>query len=119
MAVRKYLDYAGPNLASNEVVVYAPLPGGTIVSGPGIPPHPTPEPPPMATLDAKVHEIATALGAMSTLELLQANANPQRATSGRSWSGPIYVATPQLLRAFGIKASSVNPEVDVLTWRPG
>ena len=34
----QYLDYAGPNLASNEVVVYAPLPGGTIVSGPGIPP---------------------------------------------------------------------------------
>ena len=32
----QYLDYAGPNLASNEVVVYAPLPGGTIVSGPGI-----------------------------------------------------------------------------------
>ncbi len=115
----QYLDYAGPNLSSNEVVVYAPLPGGSIVSGPGIPPHPTPKPPPMATLDAKVHEIATALGANSTLELLQTNATLQRAAPGRNWSGPIYVATPQLLRAFGIKASSVNPDADILTWRPG
>jgi putative ABC transport system permease protein len=115
----QYLDYAGPNLASNEVVVYAPLPGGTIVSGPGIPPHPTPKPPPMATLDAKVHEIATALGGNSTLELLQTNASLERAASGRNWSGPIYVATPPLLRAFGIKASTVDPDADVLTWRPG
>ncbi len=115
----QYIDYAGPNLASNQVVVYAPLPGGTIVSGPGIPPHPTPKPPPMATLDAKVHEIATALGAKSTLELLQTNATLQRATPGRNWSGPIYVATPQLLRAFGIKASAVSPDADILTWRPG
>jgi putative ABC transport system permease protein len=115
----QYLDYAGPNLASNEVVVYAPLPGGTIVSGPGIPPHPTPKPPPMATLDAKVHEIATALGGESTLELLQADASLERATSGRSWSGQIYVETPQLLRAFGIKASAIDPDADVLTWRPG
>ena len=115
----QYLDYAGPNLSSNEVVVYAPLPGGSIVSGPGIPPHPTPKPPPMATLDAKVHEIATALGANSTLELLQTNATLARAAPGRNWSGPIYVATPQLLRAFGIKASSVNPDADILTWRPG
>ena len=119
----QYLDYAGPNLASNEVVVYAPLPGGTIVSGPGIPNHPTPKPPPkpppMATLDAKAHEIATALGGNSTLELLQTNASLERAASGRNWSGPIYVATPQLLRAFGIKASTVDPDADVLTWRPG
>ena len=115
----QYLDYAGPNLASNQVVVYVPLPGGTIVSGPGIKPHPTPKPPPMATLDAKVHEIATMLGAKSTLELLQTNANLQRATSGRNWSGAIYVATPQLLRAFGIETSTVDPGADILTWRPG
>ncbi|MGD0945366.1 MAG: ABC transporter permease [Acidimicrobiales bacterium] len=115
----QYLDYAGPNLASNEVVVYAPLPGGTIVSGPGIPPHPTPKPPPMATLDAKVHEIATALGGKSTLELLQTNASLEHAAPGRNWSGAIYVATPQLLREFGIKASTVNPDADILTWRPG
>ena len=107
----QYLDYAGPNLASDEVVVHvAP------------PPHP---PPPsqvselIATLDAKVHAIATALGARSTLELVQTNATLQHAASGRNWEGAIYVATPQLLRAFGIKPSAVSPQADILTWRPG
>jgi putative ABC transport system permease protein len=31
----------------------------------------------------------------------------------------VYVATPQLLQAFGIKASDVNPAADILTMRPG
>ena len=29
------------------------------------------------------------------------------------------MATPQLLAAFGIKASEVNPDADILTMRPG
>ncbi len=33
--------------------------------------------------------------------------------------GSIYVATPQLLRAFGIRASEMNPNADFLTDRPG
>jgi putative ABC transport system permease protein len=107
----QYLDYAGPNLAPNEVVVHV-VP----------PPHP---PPPsqvselIGTLDAKVHAISRALGAKSTLELLQTNATLQHAASGRSWEGTIYVATPQLLRAFGIKPSTISPKADILTWRPG
>ena len=107
----QYLDYAGPNLAPNEVLVHV-VP----------PPHP---PPPsqvselMATLDAKVHAISKALGAKSTLELLQTNATLQHAASGRNWEGEIYVATPQLLRAFGIKPSTIGPNTDILTWRPG
>jgi putative ABC transport system permease protein len=31
----------------------------------------------------------------------------------------VYVATPQLLQAFGIKASDINPNADILTARPG
>jgi len=101
----QYLAYAGPNLGSNEVVVHV------------VPP---PHPPPITTLDAKVHEIATALGAKSTLELLQTNATLQHATtSGRNWEGAIYIATPQLLRSFAIKPSTINPNADILTWRPG
>jgi putative ABC transport system permease protein len=38
---------------------------------------------------------------------------------GRQWNGAIYVATPQLLRAFGISASQIDPSADVLTSRPG
>ena len=31
----------------------------------------------------------------------------------------MYVATPQLLAAFGIKASQVSPDADILSMRPG
>lgn len=115
----QYLDYAGPNLASNEAVVYAPPPGGTVVFGPHKRPHKTPKPPPFAVLEKKVRGIAVALGARSTLELYQTNAMLQRAAPGRNWSGAIYVATPALLRAYGIKSSTINPNAEILTWRPG
>lgn len=115
----QYLDYAGPNLASNQVVVYSPPPAGTVFSGPNGKTSVAPKLPPMTTLLAKVHEIASALGAKSTLELVQANAGLSRATTGRNWNGQIYVATPQLLRAYGIKPSTISASADVLTWRPG
>ena len=47
------------------------------------------------------------------------SANLVHAANGRSWSGPIYVATPQLLSAFGITQSQINPDADILTMRPG
>ena len=31
----------------------------------------------------------------------------------------MYVATPQLLRAFGIPASAIDPNADILSARPG
>jgi len=111
------LDYAGPNLASNQVIVYtANRDGGP--NGPGGPgPSVTPGTPQQQAATAQA--IATALGSHSVTELDQAGASLQHAASGRSWSGPVYVATPQLLAAFGIKASAVNPDADVLSMRPG
>ncbi len=53
------------------------------------------------------------------IALEQTSANLNHAASGRSWNGPIYVATPQLLSAFGIKQSQINPDADILTMRPG
>ena len=47
------------------------------------------------------------------------SASLQHAAAGRNWSGPLYVATPALLRAFGIKPSQVDPTADILTMRPG
>jgi putative ABC transport system permease protein len=43
----------------------------------------------------------------------------QRAASGRQFSGNVYIATPQLLKAFGINPSSINPQADILSMRPG
>jgi putative ABC transport system permease protein len=39
--------------------------------------------------------------------------------NGRQWNGPLYVATPALLRAYGINPSSIPSNVDVLSSRPG
>jgi putative ABC transport system permease protein len=110
------LDYAGPNVASNQVIVYTPGHGG---NGPGNQPG-TPAPTLSIQAQAAVaRDIAKALGASTVTELDSTGASLQHAAAGRSWSGPVYVATPQLLAAFGIKASEVNPNADVLTMRPG
>jgi putative ABC transport system permease protein len=65
------------------------------------------------------HAIAAALGSHDVVELDRTSATLQHAAPGRSYSGPLYVATPQLLKAFGIKASSLSPSADVLSMRPG
>ena len=105
------LDYAGPNVASNQIIVYTPGgPGGSSPSGTASTPQ---------AQAAVAQDIATGLGSHIVIGLDQAGASLQHAAAGRSWSGPVYVATPQLLRAFGITASDVNPGADILTARPG
>ena len=110
------LDYAGPNLSSNQVIVYTPNggpgngPGGNSTSGTASTPQ---------AQAAVARNIARGLGSGTVIELDQTSASLQHAAAGRSWSGPVYVATPQLLAAFGIKASEVNPDADILTMRPG
>ncbi len=115
------LDYAGPNLASNQIIVYTPN-GGPGGGGPGNGPSGSSGSDTASTPQAQAavaQDIAKALGSNAVIQLDQTSASLQHAASGRSWSGPVYVATPQLLAAFGIKASEVNPNADVLTMRPG
>ncbi len=67
-----------------------------------------------------MHSIAASLGNGSEIVTLEeATASLQRVVAGRNWNGSIYVATPQLLKAFGIRESQVNPAADILTMRPG
>ena len=107
------LDYAGPNLASNQIIVYTPNapqgggPGGTVSGS---------KP---AAWSARAHAIAAALGSHDVVQLDLTGATLQHAASGRQFDGQVYVATPQLLKAFGIKASAINPSADILTMRPG
>jgi len=126
LAAQRYgnsLDYAGPNLASNQVIVYTygPGPGG---GGPGGSASTgsanTAPAPSLRTQLATAQNIAEALGGRDLITLEQADARLQHAdATGRQWSGPIYVATPQLLAAFGISPSQVQPDADILTMRPG
>jgi putative ABC transport system permease protein len=104
------LDYAGPNVASNQLIVHTP-------SSPNGPSNVTSTQ--LQSLSAKVHAIATDLGSRDVVELETTDAGLNHAASGRNWNGPLYVATPQLLHAFGISASQVSPTADILTMRPG
>jgi len=118
------LDYAGPNLSSNQLWLTAntPPPAGTIVISPNSKPTvakapTTPVASPSALAKSAQH-IATSLDAQA-ISLESPNASIGYAGTGRSWNGAIYVATPQLLKAFGIKESEIEPNADVLTARPG
>jgi putative ABC transport system permease protein len=112
------LDYAGPNLASNQLIVYTPN-GPYGPDGPANGSSGATTGSKLRSMAAKAHGIAAALGAHDVIQLETTSATLQHAAPGRSWSGPVFVATPSLLRAFGIKASQVDPAADILTMRPG
>jgi len=68
---------------------------------------------------AEARGIAGSLQSRGLVQLETTDSMMRRAVPGRSWYGAVYVATPQLLRAFGITAAQVNPDADILTMRPG
>jgi putative ABC transport system permease protein len=104
------LDYVGPNLAPNQIAVYPNQllvnPGAQMTGAQ------------LATMAAETKGIAASLGSRDIVKLETTNSALQRATTGRNWYGPVYVATPQLLRAYGISSSQVNPNAYILTMRP-
>jgi putative ABC transport system permease protein len=111
------LDYAGPNLTSSQLIIYTPhSPHGPSPTSPGdrVPGGGT-----TTALTADAHAIAAALGSRPVIQLESTSATLQHAASGRDFSGPVYVATPQLLRAFGISPGQVSPTADILSMRPG
>jgi putative ABC transport system permease protein len=111
------LDYAGPNMTSSQLIVYTtagPNGGGGGQSGPSAGPAPS-----LADQAKIADNIAKSLGNAGIITLYATNAGLVHAANGRNWSGPIYLATPQLLSMFGISQSQVNPDADFLTMRPG
>ena len=142
------LDYVGPNLASNQLVVY---PAAGNVGSPGSHPS-TPANKPsnrqprqtaqgpgvnillhtadgyiptqvsrahLAAMAGKVRGIAASLGSSDIVQLDVTNSSLVRGASGRNWDGVIYLATPQLLRAYGIDAAQLDPDADFLSMRHG
>jgi putative ABC transport system permease protein len=110
------LDYAGPNLASNQIIVYTPNAPQGEGNGPGSKPVTGRA---LRSMAASARAIAAALGSHDDIELDLTSASLQHAAAGRQFGGQVYVATPSLLRAFGIKASEIDPAADILTMRPG
>ncbi len=115
------VDYVGPNLASNQLVIYPALSSTTpsascLQDANGCP---APSASQLAAMGAAARSIGTSLGASRIVQLETVNATLARAAAGRTWSGDVFVATPQLLRAYGIKAAQVSRDADILTMRPG
>ena len=105
------VDYAGPNLTSSQLVVYPP--------GHDDPNGPAPTASQLAATRATAQRIAASLGGRYPITLETPSGGLGYSGAGRGWSGSTYVATPQLLNAFGITPAQVNPDADFLSMRPG
>ena len=110
-------DYVGPNLTSSEVAVWSPSGGN---SGLGNGPGSNGATASLQSQEVTVRAIASSVGATGIIELDTPAVGLQNpSASGRQWNGAIYVATPALLRAYGINPVSIPPSVDILSSRPG
>jgi putative ABC transport system permease protein len=109
------LNWSGPNLSSRQLIVYTQqqLGGGAVnqLSGAQV-----------AHLGRQLDRFAAGLHAQSVLPLEDSFVELyQLGTQGPHdhFNGSIYVATPQLLARYGIKASQISPDTDLLTVRSG
>jgi putative ABC transport system permease protein len=110
----KVLDWTGPNLNSNQMIIYTQ--NNNPAAGPSLPLTQSQ----LNTLQTKVSSFATTLHAQSVLPLETTGATLfQLGTQDNNFSGTVYVATPALLSQYGIAASQVPPGADILTMRPG
>ena len=108
------LAWSGPNLSSSQLIIYTQQSqgGGLIAHLSGAQ---------AARLGVQVSSLAASLHTRSVplespVTLSQAG-TPQNSPS--NFTGTVYVATPQLLATYGIKASQIAPGADILTMRPG
>jgi putative ABC transport system permease protein len=113
------LDYVGPNLPPNQLIIYTPGNNPATTSGDTLPSagqH--------RAGQATTARIAAALGTRDVLPLTAAVAPTdtglqQVGAGGGQGTTDIWVATPALLRHYGIKASTIMPGTVLLTSRPG
>jgi putative ABC transport system permease protein len=125
----------GPNLPPNQLIVH-------VSAGARFGVAPVPAPAQLQALQARVTALAAALHARGVLALDSATdpktpgqaaqgdivpagrpavalvkAIPSCAAPGVEGAGYVYVATPALLRHYGIKAGGIDPGADILTSR--
>ena len=109
------LNWTGPNLSGRQLIVYTKQSqgGGTISQLSSAQ---------AARLGGQVDSLAASLHARpvpleSAGATLYQVGTPQNSPS--NFTGTVYVATPQLLATYGIKASQIAPGTGILTMRPG
>ena len=105
-------DLTGDNLAGNELLVQLP-PGPAETGAAG-------QQAAITALGSTLHAGTVALempgdASRSLVTLLVQT----QADGGQRSAGPMYVATPQLLRHYGINPDQIDPDADILTSRSG
>ena len=107
------LDYTGQNLAPNQLIVYTQQQGPNSVGAASL------SQKQIAALQQKVGTFAVGLHPRYVLTLDTVNATLQQAgRQNNNFSGTLYIATPQLLSTYGIRASAAQ-DADILSMRPG
>ncbi|HZD98545.1 MAG TPA: FtsX-like permease family protein [Micromonosporaceae bacterium] len=111
------VDYFGPNLPANQVLVAA---AGNDTAGPKGNPVQSPTQTP-AEQQAQAAAIAASLNSHDVLALDSTDAFLGRHTATGTMGGPgiIYVATPAVLTHYGIDPASVDPATLLVTSRSG
>ena len=71
------------------------------------------------TLAASLHTSAVPLETSAILYQVGTRAHSVQNFTGPAGGDSVYVATPQLLATYGIKAGQIAPGTDILTMRPG
>jgi putative ABC transport system permease protein len=107
------LNPSGPSLSSSQLVVTAGSSPGAgmmnMLTGAQ-----------EARLGRQLNGLAASLHARSAVPLeTAARLSDSGASPHSNFTGSVYVAKPQLLATYGIKASQIAPGTDVLTARPG
>jgi putative ABC transport system permease protein len=108
------LYWIGPNLSSSQLIVGTQQsPGGGAMNQLSSAQ--------LTSLGGRVSQLAASLHAPSPvpLEYTGATLYQTGARAQDNFTGSVYVATPQLLATYGIKASQIAPGTDILTMRPG
>ena len=109
------LNWFGPNLSSSQLIVYTQQHQSAGESNQLSNAQ-------LASLGRRVDSFAAGLHARSVLPLEVAGPTLyQVGTQGphAHFNGNVYLATRQLLAAYGIKASQISPGTEILTMKPG
>jgi putative ABC transport system permease protein len=107
------VDYFGPNLPSNQLIVYTPG------NGPGCCDRLDSSLHAATELNARAHTIAQAIHSSDVLALESASGPLIQTTNGGTGVGQPYVATPALLRHYGIGPNRISSTALLVTSRVG
>jgi putative ABC transport system permease protein len=118
------MDYTGPNLPANQLIMYTPYGAansfGAGGAGLGAVAPSLPTSAQVQRLNSRVAALAASLGTRDVLALDGVNVTLQQAVKNSSgFTGTMFVATPAVLHRYGIKPGQIARGTDIITARDG